>query len=107
MAKRLVCPACGDVIGDAVYRRWPGSLTITALAGYEISPTAAGIMRRIVERETGADGPARVEYVTGHITDPIYDLRCGRGHSTLRTAPGIIRAMTAARGEWAALDVDD
>ncbi|GAA4934524.1 hypothetical protein [Actinoplanes utahensis] len=42
------------------------------------------------------------------VANPIYDLRCGRDHSTLRTAPGIIRAMTTALGDWATLlDVDD
>ncbi|MEV0903208.1 hypothetical protein [Actinoplanes sp. NPDC049802] len=110
--RRLLCPACGDVLGDATYRRWPGSLTIRAPIGYTINPMAAGIMRRVVERELAeaATEPARelarvrLQYVVDNITDPIYDLRCEHGHSALRTTPSIIRAMTAAQGEWATLE---
>lgn len=42
-ARRLVCPACGDLLGDAIHRRWPGSLTIRAEAGHIINPTSAVI----------------------------------------------------------------
>ncbi|MEU8661817.1 hypothetical protein [Actinoplanes philippinensis] len=110
--RRLLCPACGDVIGDAAYRRWPGSLVIRAAAGHDITPIAAGLMRRMVEREVAEAsspaareaGTARSRYVTDNITDLIYDLRCPRGHSTLRSAPSIIRSMTAAHGEWAVIE---
>jgi hypothetical protein len=66
-SKKLVRPACGDIIGDVAYRRWSGSLVIS------------------------------------NITDPIYDLRCRRGHSTLRTTPQIARAGTQASGDWVSL----
>jgi hypothetical protein len=112
VARRLACPACGDLLGDAIYRRWPGSLTIRAEAGYSINPISAGIVRRMVEREAAEatsdaarqSAQARLEYVAGNITDPLYDLRCPRGHSTIRTTPAIIRAMTTAQGTWAVVE---
>src|SRR4051794_28497474 len=102
--KRLICPACGDVIGDAVYRRWRGRLGVTSVDGYRLSPTGAALMRRIVESQL-TDNPddtarARLDFVIDNITDPIFDLRCRRGHSTLRTTPQLTRAMVRTPGDW-------
>jgi hypothetical protein len=110
--KKLVCPGCGDIVGDAAYRRWPGNLVITSVDGYRINPFGAAAMRRIVERELvdARDDPARetaqvrLEFVISNITDPIYDLRCRRGHSTLRTTPQIIHAMVRTSGAWTPLE---
>jgi hypothetical protein len=102
--KKLICPACGDIIGDAVYRRWPGSLGVTSVDGYRLNPTGAALMRRIVERQLadnpGAAGQARLDFVIDNSSDPIYDLRCRRGHSTLRTTPQITKAMVRTPGDW-------
>jgi hypothetical protein len=108
VSKKLLCPGCGDVIGDAQLRRWPGWLTIRSPDGYTVNPLAAGIARRIVDRElaeadddTAADtARSRLQYVVRNITDPIYDLRCRRGHSTLQTAPQIRQAMLSSPGTW-------
>jgi hypothetical protein len=109
IVKKLVCPACGDVIADARYRRWPGNLTLTDVRGHRVNPVAAGVLR-IVEREeadadarTRATAQARRELVEDHLAELIYDLRCPRGHSTLRAAPDITRAMTRAKGDWVQL----
>jgi hypothetical protein len=108
VTKTLVCPVCGDVIAHARYRGWPGNLTLSAVGGYPINPTAAGVLRRIAERELAdATGPAardlaeaRVELIDRSSAELIYDLTCGRGHSTLRTAPQITRAMKQTPGDW-------
>jgi hypothetical protein len=106
--RTLVCPACGDVIGYARYRRWPGNLAITAVAGHPLNPVAAGVLRRIAEREladaTGAVGRDQaqdfIDFIDKHSTELIYDLTCPRGHPILRTAPQITRAMTRSGGGW-------
>ncbi len=109
--KTLICPVCGDVVGEAVHRRWPGSLKVRTPVGENVAPLAAGVVRRLVDRELAeaadavavAEAQARADYVLRNITDPIYDLHCRRGHSTLRTTPEIVRAMSAAVGTWASL----
>jgi hypothetical protein len=111
LTKKLVCPACGDVLAGARYRRWPGSLTITAVEGHPVNPIAAGVLRRIAERElaeaTGAVAREVAEdrraFVDRSSTELIYDLSCPRGHRMLRTAPQITRAMTRTPGEWVSL----
>jgi hypothetical protein len=108
LLKTLVCPACGDVIAHARYRRWPGDLTITAVGGHRVNPTAASVMRRIGERELAEATDAltrdraqeKIEFIDRSSAELIYDLRCPRGHGMLRTAPQITRAMTRSAGEW-------
>lgn len=91
MEKRLLCPQCGDVVADAVYRRWPGSLTVRSLKGYEIMPARAGVVMR--GDDLGADHPA----------DLMYELTCHNGHTTLRSTPRIVAALRRTKGQWVEL----
>jgi hypothetical protein len=76
--------------------------------GYRINPVGGAILRRVAERElaTAADAPTRdtalaeIEYIDRHSSERIYDLKCRRGHATLRTTPQIVRAMSRAPGDW-------
>jgi hypothetical protein len=86
--KRLLCPQCGDVIADAVYRRWPSSLTVRSLKGYEIMPARAGAVHRDVD--LGNDHPG----------DLLYTLTCHNGHTTLRSMPRIVAALRHTKGQW-------
>lgn len=49
VTRRLACPACGDLLGDAVYRRWPGSLTIRTTPAITRAMTAAHDSWAVIE----------------------------------------------------------
>jgi hypothetical protein len=108
LSKTLVCPACGDVIAYARYRRWPGNLVLTAVAGHVVNPIGAGVLRRIAERRL-AEAPDAADRDSARDTiyflyrssaELVYELQCPRGHRLLRTAPQITRAMTRTPGDW-------
>jgi hypothetical protein len=108
--KELLCPACGDVLAAAVYTRWPGNLVLTSPGGYRIQPESVAVQIRLAQQDQAANGPAtrlaardRLDFLRRHGSELVYDLRCGRGHSTLRTAPQIVRAMRNTAGAWATL----
>ena len=98
-------------MAEAMYRRWPGNLVVTALDGYRVNPISAGVLRRVAERQLAdatsspaADlARARMELIDREIAEFIYDLECLRGHSTLRTTPEVRRAMVRSHGKWADL----
>jgi hypothetical protein len=108
LIKKVLCPACGDVVAEAAYRRWPGNLLSTSSEGHRINPVGGAVLRRVAEREiaTAADALTRdaavaeIEFIDRHSSELIYDLKCRRGHATLRTTPQILRAMTREPGEW-------
>jgi hypothetical protein len=63
---------------------------------------------RLVEQElvTAEDAPqarARLDFVKLHIGELIYDIRCRRGHATLRTGPQIVRAVRRTPERWISL----
>lgn len=104
--KQLTCPGCGDVLGEAVHRWWPPELTVRAVAGYEIMPRRSGA----VERDLNAGALAEVadeqvlrDLLRAHHADLIYTLTCPRGHTVVRAAPQITRAVRRASGAWADL----
>jgi hypothetical protein len=109
--KELLCPVCGDVVASAVYRPWLGSFAFTAPAGHRVFPRRAALLLREVEQQLdrlAPDAPGverrrlqgRAEFVHAHLEELIYDLRCPRGHATLRTAPQILRALRRVPGRW-------
>ena len=111
VTKQLVCPACGDVIASATYTRWPGNLVLVSPDGERILAVGAGLEVRRAEQQLTRAGPAepgaardRLQFLRRHLEELIYDLRCRRGHSTLRTAPQIRRAMTHTQGDWVTVD---
>ena len=106
--KQLTCPRCDDVVADATHRPWIGRLTIVSADGHPITPSSWAIQMRLVEQELAAaedvaQARARLDFLKSHIGELIYDLRCRRGHSTLRTGPQIIRAMRRTAGRWVSL----
>jgi hypothetical protein len=106
LSKQLACPRCGDIVADAEYRPWRGGLRLTSVDGDSIDPVSGAVQLRLVQQE-GADSPveaeARVAFVTRNLGELIYDIRCRRGHSTLRTAPQIARALRRTPGQWVTL----
>lgn len=107
VSKQLICPRCGDVVADAVYQRWTGRLTITSIEGHQIAPSGWAVAFRLIQQDmTSAsvedleEAQARLGFVRRNIGELIYDIRCRRGHSTLRTGPQIARALRRNRGRW-------
>jgi hypothetical protein len=96
--KQLTCPACGDIIADAVYRRLSGNLALTAPDGRSLHPTGGSVLMRQLEQWD--DAGDRVHYVQRHLEEMIFDLRCRRGHSTLAPMPRLARAIRTTPGRW-------
>lgn len=108
--KDLLCPACGDIVAAAVYTRWPGNLVLTSPDGYRIQPESAAVQIRLAQQDQATGEPAarlaapdRLDFIRRNMGELIYDLRCHRGHSTLRTTPQIARAMQKTPGAWVTL----
>lgn len=109
--KQLICLRCGDVIGDAVYRRLAWSLQITAPDGRELVPEMGSVHVRRAEQELAdarspgeeAEALARLKFIKRHIGELMYSLPCLNGHCTVATAPQITRALRHSKGRWARL----
>jgi hypothetical protein len=104
--KQLLCPACGDIIGEAVHRRFPAMLTVRAPAGYELMPRRSAALEREM---LAGDLPGDPDLATleamllRHHADLIYELTCPRGHVTYRAAPVVVHAMRTSPGAWVQL----
>jgi hypothetical protein len=96
--KQLTCPACGDIIADAVYRPLSGNLALTGPDGHALQPTGGAILLRQLEQWDNSRD--RVRYVQRHLEELIFDLRCRRGHSTLAPMPRLARAIRTTPGRW-------
>ena len=113
MTKQLICPRCGDVLGEAVYRPLGGWLTITDPAGRQLAPQEGAVHARRAEAALAAASSAAEEeqaqadlrFIKQHIGELMYDLPCHQGHHVLATAPQITRVLRQANGDWAELDV--
>ncbi|MBV8997356.1 MAG: hypothetical protein JO287_27500 [Pseudonocardiales bacterium] len=110
VSKQLTCPDCDDVVADVVYRPWAGRLTVSSTEGDPIMPSRWAIQMRLAEQDLAAaaadsvaPAQARLDFLKSHIGELIYDIRCRRGHSTLRTGPQIIRALRRTPGRWVSL----
>jgi hypothetical protein len=107
VSKQLTCPRCGDVVANAVYQRWTGRLTITSIEGHQITPGDWAVQLQLVQQDMASasvgdleEAQARLDFVRRNIGELIYDIRCRRGHSTLRTGPQIARALRRTPGRW-------
>jgi hypothetical protein len=111
VTKQLTCAHCGDVIADAVYRPWRGSLIITSTEGYQLTPQKGAIQIQRAEQElASASSPAeeqkaqaRLRYIKRYLGEVMYNLPCHRGHQTLATAPQITHALRHTEGTWVSL----
>ena len=108
--KELRCPVCGDLLAAAVYTRWPGNLVLTSPDGYRVQPEGVAVQIRLGQQDQTADAPAtrlrapdRLDFLRRHVDELVYDLLCGRGHSTLRAGPQIVREMRDGAGTWVTL----
>ena len=103
LVKELICPACGVVIAEATYRRWPPDLVLVAPSGVLLQPeTVAVQMARAQAAEQAGDSEAatHVAFLERNLGELVYDLRCRNGHSTLRTMPQLVRSVRRAGGRW-------
>ena len=107
VSKQLTCPRCGDVVANAVYQRWTGRLTITSIEGHQITPGDWAVQLQLVQQDMASasvgdleEAQARLDFVRRNIGELIYDIRCRRGHSTLRTGPQIARVLRRTSGRW-------
>ena len=108
VSKQLTCPGCDEVVADVVYRPWAGRLTVISADGDPITPSRWAIQMRLAEQDLAAAAAegvaqARLDLLKSHIGELIYDIRCRRGHSTLRTGPQIIGALRRTPGRWVSL----
>jgi len=107
LVKQLTCPQCGDVVADAEYRPFPSSLDLRTTDGAPLQPTGAAVLVRLAQAQLDdpddpgrADAEARMEFIRENLGELMFDLRCRRGHVTLATMPGIVRAMRHTPGRW-------
>ena len=106
--KQLICPACGVLLAEATYQRFPGYLVLVGPDGARVLPENAGMQeRRAVMRVEQAASPAeerqardRLEFLRRNFGELVFDLRCRNGHSTLRTMPQLVRMVRRAPGQW-------
>jgi hypothetical protein len=108
--RQLICPDCGDVIGDATLRPLTGWLTINQPDGGLIGPSEGAVQLRVAEARLHAAAAdeqpraqAQLDYVRRNLLEQLYDLGCPRGHRMFITTPQIAHAMRAAPGAWARL----
>lgn len=108
ITKQLTCPACGVVIAEATYQRFPGNLTLTDPDGAYLAPETAGTQERRAQTAIAQAGsPAeeerardRLEFAQRNVGELIYELRCRNGHSFLRTMPQLVRAVRDSTAQW-------
>ncbi|MGH3412853.1 MAG: hypothetical protein ACRDPH_07225 [Marmoricola sp.] len=106
LRRQLTCPECGDVVADVAYRPLLGSLVITALAGYQIMPSRLSDLRQLTAQQLAEAGNTdirlreRLAFIDANWQEMIYEIPCGRGHSTLCTAPQIATAVRRSAGRW-------
>ena len=107
VVKLLTCPACGDIVAQATYRRFPPTLRIETPDGALVQPSSAGVLLHIAEQRVRDAAPAERahaeaarELVRANLDELMYDLRCHRGHHTVQTMPAIVRAMRRTPGRW-------
>jgi N-formylglutamate amidohydrolase len=95
------------VVADADYRPFPSALRLRDVDGALLQPTGGAVLVRLAQRQLEdphdpghAQAEERLEYLRRNFGELMYDLRCRRGHVTLATMPGIIRAMRRTSGRW-------
>jgi hypothetical protein len=110
LTKRLLCPVCEVVVAEASYRGWPRQLRLTAPDGRGIVPARGVIAVEQAERDVRnasadevEDARRRREAVSDNRWDVWFWLRCRNGHTAIRTAPDLLRAMREAGGAWVRL----
>jgi hypothetical protein len=111
ITKKLTCPACGAIVADATYRRWPSDLVIVSVDGHLVQPTGVALQIRIAEQEIAAAAgspeqdaaEARLAYLRRNASELVYDLRCRNGHRVLQTMPQIVHRVRSSPGSWVTL----
>ena len=110
VSKRLICPRCGQVAAAAVFRIF-GGLRITTPDGVLLPPVTGHLLLTIAEQrlksasaEDYPEAKRRLDFIVRHSGDRFYDIKCPGGHSTLKTAPQITRAIRQAPGDQVSLD---
>jgi hypothetical protein len=109
--KQLTCPACGVVIAEATYQRFPGNLVLVDPDGARLQPEAVRDQLRRAQSaaasaaSAGAEPHARdrIAFLEHNLGELVYDLRCRNGHSLLRGMPQLVQAVRDAAGQWVSL----
>jgi hypothetical protein len=108
-SKQLICPECGQMMATAVWRMF-GGLKVTTPDGFLLSPVSDDLLLRTAEQRLASasaeDYPQakrRLDAIVRNAGDRFYDIKCPRGHYTLKTAPEITRAIRRAPGDQVSL----
>jgi hypothetical protein len=107
--KQLICRDCGQIMATAAFRVF-GGLRITTPDGVLLPPVTGHLLLTIAEQRL-ASAPAedypqakrRLDFIVRNAGDRFYDIKCPRGHYTLKTAPEITRAIRHATGNQVSL----
>jgi hypothetical protein len=109
VSKELICAECGQVMATATWRVF-GGLRITTPDGFPVSPVSDDLLLRIAEQRLASasaqeypQAKQRLDAIVRNAGDRFYDLKCPRGHYTLKTAPEITRAIRRAPGNQVTL----
>jgi hypothetical protein len=109
VSKQLICPECGQVMAMAAWRPFSG-LRITTPDGLPVAPVSDDLLLRIAEQRLASASAAeypeaqrRRDAIAHNPGDRFYDIRCPRGHGTLKTAPEITRAIRRTPGAQVSL----
>jgi hypothetical protein len=110
VTKQLMCPHCSRVVATAVYRRWPGSLRLTAVDGTPLPPESVQLQllrarQRVAENPRDPAAADRLAFLQNDVYELIFDITCPDGHSIVRTMPQIVRAIRGSAG--ALVDLGD
>jgi hypothetical protein len=109
VSKQLSCPECGQIMATAAYRIF-GGLRITMPDGFLLSPVSNDLLLRLAEQRLASasaedypEAKRRRDAVLRNAGDRFYDIKCPRGHYTLKTAPEITRAIRHTLGDQVSL----
>jgi hypothetical protein len=109
VSKQLICPECGQVMAMAVWRVF-GGLKITTPGGFLLSPVSDDLLLRTAEQRLASasaedypEAKRRRDAIVRDAGDRFYDIKCPRGHYTLKTAPKITKAIRREPGNQVSL----
>jgi ribosomal protein S27E len=109
VSKQLICPVCGQVMATALWRALRG-LQITMPGGWVLMPGNDALLLQIAQQHLASaaaddrpEAQRRLDLILRNAGDRFYDIKCPRGHYTLKTAPEITKAIRTTAGDQVTL----